>query len=49
MLKAIERIINEFRELSKQKTVRIISHYDTDGITAAAIIIKALQREDRLF
>jgi len=49
MLKAIERIINEFRELSKQKTVRIISHYDTDGITAAAIIIRALQREDRLF
>lgn len=49
MLKAIERIINEFKELSKQKRVRIISHYDTDGITAAAIIIKALQREDRLF
>jgi len=49
MLKAIERIINEFRELSQQKTVRIISHYDTDGITAAAIIIRALQREDRLF
>lgn len=49
MLKAIERIINEFKELSKQKTIRIISHYDTDGITAAAIIIRALQREDSLF
>lgn len=49
MFKAIENITNDFKEASKQKPIRIISHYDTDGITAAAIIIKAFQREDKTF
>lgn len=49
MLKAIEKIITDFKECSKDKTIKIISHYDTDGVTAAGIIIRALQREDKVF
>ncbi|MFH0831915.1 MAG: DHH family phosphoesterase [archaeon] len=49
MLKAIEGIIQEFREASKSSVIRIISHYDSDGITAASILSKALQREDKNF
>jgi RecJ-like exonuclease len=49
MLNAINKIANEFLELSKQKPVRIVSHHDTDGITAAAIMAKALKRIDKKF
>jgi len=46
MLKAIEKLVQEFRELAKEKITKIISHYDTDGITAAAILARALRRLD---
>ncbi len=49
MLKAIERISKEFLELSKSKKTEIISHHDTDGITSASIISRALERLDRKF
>lgn len=49
MLNAVNKIAIEFLELSKQKPVRIISHHDTDGITAAAIMAKALKRIDKKF
>lgn len=49
MLKEVELIANEFLEESKEKPIRIISHYDTDGITSAAILIKALKRLDKKF
>jgi RecJ-like exonuclease len=35
--------------LSENSTLRIISHYDADGICAAAIICQALSRESRKF
>lgn len=49
MLKALEGIIHEFEESSRNSVIRIISHYDTDGITSAAIMARALQREDKKF
>ena len=49
MLKALEGIIHEFEESSRNSAIRIISHYDTDGITSAAIMARALQREDKKF
>jgi RecJ-like exonuclease len=49
MLKEVDRIAKEFLELSKDKPIRIISHYDTDGITSAAILIKTLKRLDKKF
>jgi RecJ-like exonuclease len=44
------RILQEnFLEKSKNKSIRIISHYDTDGKTSAAILAKTFQRLDLKF
>lgn len=49
MLKSIAQISAEFLEKSKNKKTTIVSHHDTDGITSACIISKALERVDRIF
>jgi single-stranded-DNA-specific exonuclease len=49
MLKEIGDFTREFLEFSKDKSVRIISHLDTDGITSASILVKILQRLDKKF
>ncbi len=49
MLKEVEKLAREFIEISANKPIRIISHYDTDGITSAAILIKTLKRLDKKF
>jgi RecJ-like exonuclease len=49
MLEKIRLAINEIGELSKSKPIRVISHYDTDGITSAAIFSRALQRWNKKF
>jgi single-stranded-DNA-specific exonuclease len=45
----IKNIAKKFLEKSKDKEIKIISHFDTDGITSASIIIKALKKLDKLF
>jgi len=45
----IKCVVKEFLEKSKDKEIQIISHFDTDGITSAAIMIQALKRLDRKF
>lgn len=49
MLKEIENFTKEFLEKSKGKTIRIISHLDTDGVTSAAILVQTLKRLDKKF
>ncbi|MEI6058630.1 MAG: DHH family phosphoesterase [archaeon] len=49
MLKHIELLSKEFLEITKDKPIRIISHYDTDGITSAAILARAFKRLDKKF
>jgi len=49
MQKEIDKFVQEFLEYSKDKPIRLISHYDTDGITSAAILIKTLKRLDKKF
>jgi RecJ-like exonuclease len=49
MLLAIEKIANDFLEKTSSKSVRIISHHDTDGITSAVILGKALRRLNKNF
>ena len=49
MLKRVEQFTKEFLEFSKDKPIRIISHYDTDGITSASILAKTLKRLDKKF
>lgn len=50
MLREVEDFTKEFlEELKTNKPIRIISHYDTDGITSAAILAKTFQRLDKRF
>jgi RecJ-like exonuclease len=45
----VKQFAEEFLKLSENKPIRIISHYDTDGITSAAILIKTFKRLDKKF
>ena len=47
--KKLEEIVNSFLETSKGENIEVISHFDTDGITSAAIMIQALKRLDQKF
>jgi len=49
MLDSIEKLAREFLELTKDRAIRIISHHDTDGITSAAILIRALKKINKNF
>ncbi|MDP1695419.1 MAG: DHH family phosphoesterase [archaeon] len=49
MLNSIKEAVKKLDELSKQKKICVISHYDTDGITSAAIISRALSRWNKQF
>ncbi len=49
MLNSIKESVKKLDELSKQKKIRVISHYDTDGVTSAAIISRALHRWNKSF
>ena len=46
---SVKFCVNKFLEISKDKEIQIISHFDTDGITSAAIMIKTLKRLDKIF
>ena len=45
----IKKGVSEFLEKSKDKEILIVSHFDTDGITSAAIMIQALKKLDKIF
>ncbi len=45
----IKRIVPLFLEKSKEKEVQIVSHFDTDGITSAAIMVQVLKNLDIKF
>jgi RecJ-like exonuclease len=47
--KSIEEVSRIFLEKIKDQEVFIVSHFDTDGITSAAIMIKTLRNIDRKF
>jgi len=49
MEKRIELITKEFLKKTENKEIQIISHFDTDGITSAAIMIKTLRKLDKPF
>jgi single-stranded-DNA-specific exonuclease len=48
LVQTIKKVSKEFLEI-KDKEIVIISHFDTDGISSAAIMIKTLKRLDRKF
>jgi single-stranded-DNA-specific exonuclease len=45
----IEIVANKFLELSPQREILVLSHFDTDGITSAAIMLQTLKKMDRRF
>src|SRR4030042_3214229 len=45
----ITKVVEKFLEKIKNKPIEIISHFDTDGISSAAIMIKTLKRMDKKF
>lgn len=45
----IKRISTEFLEKADEKEIYIISHFDTDGITSASIMISTLRKLDKRF
>jgi len=47
--KCIKDAVGKFLEISKEKEILVVSHFDTDGISSAAIMIQALKRLDRKF
>jgi len=49
MLEKIKLSIEKIDSLSQIKPLKVISHYDTDGITSAAIFSRALQRWGKKF
>jgi RecJ-like exonuclease len=49
MLNSIDKLAQEFLEISRDKSIRIVSHHDTDGITSAAILARTFKRLDKRF
>ena len=41
--------LEKFKELDKKETIRLVSHLDCDGICAAAIMIRALNTDNRKY
>jgi single-stranded-DNA-specific exonuclease len=49
MLEKIKETIDRIDSLSRSKKLKVISHFDTDGITSAAIFSRALERWGKKF
>ena len=45
----IKKAVEEFKKIPKNYVIRIISHIDADGISAASLIIKCLNNENRKY
>ena len=45
----LENAVKYFKNIPKEKTIRIISHLDADGITSAALISNAMKNENRKY
>jgi RecJ-like exonuclease len=45
----IELIANKFLEITNNRDIFVISHFDTDGITSATIMIQTLKKLDKRF
>jgi len=47
--KDILNAANEYHKIPKDEVIRVISHLDADGISAASLIIKLLNNDDRRY
>ncbi len=49
MLENIKKFTSDFLQIAQKTEILIISHFDTDGITSAAILGKCLRKLDKRF
>jgi RecJ-like exonuclease len=49
IINEVSPVVNKFLNISKEKEIQVISHFDTDGITSAVIMIQSLKKTDRKF
>jgi len=49
MLKEVDNFTKEFLKITEEKSIKVISHYEIDGITSASILTKTLKRLDKKF
>lgn len=49
LIQDIKILSEKFNNASIKKPIRVISHYDADGIASAAIIARALERQNKKF
>ncbi|MGM5488928.1 MAG: DHH family phosphoesterase [Nanobdellota archaeon] len=49
MERIVSAVAQKIREIPETETIRVVSHFDCDGICAAAIFIQTLLRADRPF
>ena len=45
----IKSVVEKFLDETKDREIQIISHFDTDGITSASIMVQALGKLDKTF
>src|SRR3989338_5299715 len=45
----IKKAAEAFREIPKNEVIRVVSHFDADGISAASLIVKLLSNESRKY
>src|SRR3989338_8798869 len=45
----VEITLEKFKDIDKKETIRLVSHLDADGISAIAIMIRALNLDNRKY
>ena len=45
----IKKAAIEFKKIPKDEVIRVISHLDADGISAASLVIKLLNNDNRKY
>lgn len=45
----VKKAAEEFKKIDKKEIIRVISHLDADGISAASLIVKCLNNESRKY
>ena len=45
----IKKNVEEFKKIPKNEVIRLISHLDADGISAASIMVKCLNNDNRKY
>jgi len=45
----IKKAAEEFKKIDKKEVIRVVSHLDADGISAASIMVKCLNNDCRKY